>query len=340
MLGLIGAAIVILAVGGPAISVSAELLWFKALGLQQVYTTRLGYQFGLFFASLLFAFLYVAVNVLVALRFRTSSVLRNIGIRRRYIRSAAGVIGLIASVVIALLVSAGAASFWQQLLLFLNGPPTGTTEPIFGMDVSFYLFTLPFLKSILGWALALSFLTVLLVAALYAWRDTDFELRLPNRGIAHVSVLFAVVALVVAAGAYVGRYDLLYSHNGYVWGAGYTDVNARIPIAYISTVLGVLLAIALLANAVLRRLWLPVVALAVWIVFGILSAVYAAGIESLVVSPQQYTREQQYIRRELSFTRQAFGLDKVTVSQYSGTESLSAQDVSQPFVVHDWPGLY
>jgi uncharacterized protein len=329
VLGLVAAAILILAVGGPAISVAAELLWFKALGLQQVYTTRLGYQFGLFFGSLLVAFLYVAVNVLIALRFRTSSVLRTIGIRRRYIRSAAGVIGLIASVVIALLVSAGAASFWEQLLLFLNGPSTGTTEPVFGMDISFYLFTLPFLKSVLGWALALSFLTVLLIAALYAWRDTDFELRLPNRGIAHVSVLFAVVALVVAAGAYVGRYDLLYSHNGYVWGAGYTDVNARIPIAYISTVLGVLLAIALLANAALRRLWLPVVALAVWIVFGILSAGYAAGVESLVVSPQQYTREEQYIRRELSFTRQAFGLDKVTVSQYSGTASLTAQDISQ-----------
>ncbi|HVD00344.1 MAG TPA: UPF0182 family protein [Candidatus Dormibacteraeota bacterium] len=329
VLGAIGIVILLLAVGGPLISFAAELLWFKALGLQAVYTTRLGYQFGLFFASLLLAFVYVAANVLIALRLRTSSVLRTIGIRRRFLRSAAGVIGLIAAAVIAFLVSAGAATFWQQLMLFLNGRPTGTTEPVFGMDISFYLFTLPFLKSALGWALALSFLTVLLVAALYAWRDTDFELRLPNRGIAHVSVLFAVVALVVAAGAFVGRYDLLYSHNGYVWGAGYTDVNARIPIAYISTGLGVLLAIALLANAALRRLWLPVVALAVWIVFGILSAVYAQAIESLVVSPQQYTREEQYIRRELSYTRQAFGLDKVTVNQYSGTASLTSQDISQ-----------
>jgi len=39
------------------------------------------------------------------------------------------------------------------------------------------------------------------------------------------------VALTVAAGAYLGRYDLLSQHNGYVWGAGYTDVNVRAPLA-------------------------------------------------------------------------------------------------------------
>jgi uncharacterized membrane protein (UPF0182 family) len=327
VLSVVGVILLLLAVGGPAIAIGAELLWFKALGLQQIYTTRIGFQLGLFFSSLLVAFLYAAINVLVAVRFRTTSALRTIGIRRRYVRSAAGVLGLIAAAVIAVIVSAGAAAFWQQLVLFLDGPATGRTEPVFGMDISFYLFTLPFLKSLLGWALGLSVMTVLVVAALYAWRDTDFELRLPNRGIAHVSILFAVVALVVAVGAYIGRYDLLSSHNGYVWGAGYTDINARVPIAYISTGLGVLLAIALLANAVLRRLWLPVVALAVWIVFGILSSLYAQGVERLVVSPQQFTREQEYISRELTYTRQAFGLDGVKVNQYSGAASLTQKDV-------------
>jgi len=327
VLGAIGLLVAILAIAGPAITIGAALLWFKALGMQEVYTIRLGLQLWLFFGSLVIAFAYVAVNVLVALRFRASSVLRTMGIRRRYLRSAAGLVGIAAAFVIALIVSAGAVSLWQQLLLYLDGAPTGKTEPVFGMDVSFYLFTLPFLHSVLNWALGLSFMTVLLIAALYAWRGSDFELRLPNRGVAHVSILFAVVALVVAASAYVGRYDLLYQHNGYVWGAGYTDINARIPIAYISTVLGVLLAAALLANAVLRRLWLPVVVLAVWIVFGVLSAIYAQAIERLVVSPQQFTRESQYISRELTYTRQAFGLDNVKVSQYSGAASLTQQDV-------------
>jgi len=76
VLGVIGVVIVILAVAGPAIAIWTGLLWFKALGIQEVYTTRLGLQLWLFFGSLLVAFVYVAVNVLIALRFRASSVLR------------------------------------------------------------------------------------------------------------------------------------------------------------------------------------------------------------------------------------------------------------------------
>src|SRR5437588_2085524 len=295
---LVAIALVILFVATPLITFYTELQWFQALGLRNVYTTRLGLQFSLFFGSLLVAFVFATANVAIALQLRAASALRTIGIRRRILRTRAGVIGLAVSALVALAVSLGAGAQWQQLALYLNGTATGVQEPVFGQDVAFYLFVLPFWHSILNWLLGLTFLTTLLVAALYAWRGSDFELRLPNRGVAHVSILFAVVALVVAAGAYVGKYDLLYQHNGYVWGAGYTDINARIPIAYISTGLGILLSVALLANAVLRRLWLPVVVLAVWIVFGVLSAIYAQAIERLVVAPQQFTRESMDISRE------------------------------------------
>ncbi|MDQ6692635.1 MAG: UPF0182 family protein, partial [Candidatus Dormibacteraeota bacterium] len=315
-------------VARPAITVASELLWFKGLGIQEVYSTRLGYQFWLFFGSLAVAGAFVVANVLVALRFRKSSALRTIGIRRRYIGTLTGILGLGAAALVALILSASAGSQWQQLALYLNSQPTGTTEPVFGLDVSFYLFTLPFLKGALGWGLGLSFLTALLVAALYAWRDTDFELRLPNRGIAHVSLLLALVALILAAGAYVGRFDLMYQHNSYVWGAGWTDINARIPIAYISTGLGLLLALALVANALLRRLWLPVVALAVWIVFGILSAVYSQAVQRFIVAPQEFTREEPYIARELEFTRRAFGLENVRASEYAGDAKLTAKDIA------------
>jgi hypothetical protein len=102
VLGAIGLLVAILAIAGPAITIGAALLWFKALGMQEVYTIRLGLQLWLFFGSLVIAFAYVAVNVLVALRFRASSVLRTMGIRRRYLRSAAG-LALVAIGVIGML---------------------------------------------------------------------------------------------------------------------------------------------------------------------------------------------------------------------------------------------
>ena len=65
VLAVIGAVIVILAVAGPAIAIATGLLWFKALGIQEVYATRLGLQLWLFFGSLVVAFVYVSVNVLL-----------------------------------------------------------------------------------------------------------------------------------------------------------------------------------------------------------------------------------------------------------------------------------
>jgi len=102
VLGAIAVLIAILAVAGPAITIATGLLWFKALGMQEVYTTRLGLQLWLFWGSLAVAFVYVAINVLIALRFRASSVLRTMGIRRRFLRSPTGLVGLVAAFVIAL----------------------------------------------------------------------------------------------------------------------------------------------------------------------------------------------------------------------------------------------
>ena len=318
----------LLFVANPALTIYTDLKWFQALGLGDVFTTRLGFELGLFFGSLVVAFLFVTVNVVIALRLREASVLRTMGIRRRFIRTVPGYVGLGVAVLLSIAFSAAAASKWQELALFLNGSSTGVTEPVFNQDIGFYLFTLPFLHTALGWALGLAFLTALLVAALYAWRGTDIDLRLPVRGISHVSILLAITAAAVGAAAFVGRYDLLSQHNGYIWGAGYTDVNIRVPIIWAQVVLAVVLVVALLANAVLRRIWLPIAALAIWIVVGIVGAVFASGVERLTVAPNQFSQEEPYIARELTGTRQAFGLDTVTRTDYPGTSTVTQKDVT------------
>src|SRR5206468_900009 len=83
-----------------------------------------------------------------------------------------------------------------------------------------------------------------------------FDFRPTAGALAHVSVLTAAFAATLAATAWIGRYDLLFAHNsGVVWGAAYTDINARLPLYTFQAGLGVVLAGALVANAWLLRLW-------------------------------------------------------------------------------------
>src|ERR1700693_601175 len=229
--GLFGIAFLIFFLASPTVWLITELQWYDALGFKDVFTTRLTLQTALFAGSFALAFIYLAVNVVIALRIRSGPGLRAVGIKRPSIRNAAGVIGLVGAALIALILSGGAGTQWQTLAVYQHASPTGTTDPVLGQDVSFYLLTLPFLHAVANWALGLDFMTVLLTGALYAWRGDTFDLNLRPRAIAHLSVLLGFFAVTLAAWTWLGRYDLLYAHNSsIVWGAAYTDVMARLPL--------------------------------------------------------------------------------------------------------------
>src|SRR3984893_7116122 len=176
------------------------------------------------------------------------------GTKRTRRRSPIGGVALAAAALIALILSGGAGTQWMTLALFQHASPTGTVDPVLGQDVSFYLLTLPFLHSVANWALGLDFMAVLLIGALYAWRGDTFDLNLSPPAIAHLSILLGVFAITLAAWTWLGRYDLLYAHNSsIVWGAAYTDINARLPLYSLQAGVGIVLAGVLVANAWLRR---------------------------------------------------------------------------------------
>jgi uncharacterized membrane protein (UPF0182 family) len=327
-LAFVGAALLVVLLTAPVVGFVTEIQWFDALGIRGVYLNRIGLELLLFFSSLLISFLFGAANVVVALRVRSGRALRAVGIRQRVLWSAPGALGLGATAVIALILSGGVGSRWQELALFLHSSPAGVREPVFGLDVSFYLLTLPFLHDVTGWLFGLSFLVIVLVAGLYAWRGDTFDLRLPPPAIAHLSVLLGGLALVVAASAFLGRYDLLFSHNSVVWGAGYVDVNARMGLAIFQTVVGVLLALLLFANVVPKRTVVLAGAVGVWLLAGIMAAIYPALVQRIVVTPAELSQESPYISREIKFTRQSFAVDGVQTQPYAGDAALTAQAVN------------
>src|SRR5438093_871427 len=206
-------AVFIFIAASPIVSFITELQWYDSLGYRDVYTTRVGLQAAVTFGSFVLAFVWLAINVVIALRVRTGGALRAVGIQRSALRTTAGWVSLGSAAVIALLLSRGAYTQCQSLALFLHAQPTGTVDPVLGQDISFYLLTLPFLHATTNWSLGLDFLAILLIGALYSWRGDSFDFRPTPRAIAHVSVLIAAFAVTLAAGAWFGRYDLLYAHT-------------------------------------------------------------------------------------------------------------------------------
>jgi uncharacterized membrane protein (UPF0182 family) len=321
-------AVVVFIAASPIVGFITELQWYDALGYRDVYTTRLTLEWTLGLGSFLLAFVYLAVNVAIALRARTGAALRAVGIRSSIFRGPAAWISLGTSALIALILAAGLYGQWQSLALFLHSTPTGTTDPVLGQDVSFYLLTLPFLHAAVNWSLGLDFLTILLIGALYSWRGDSFDFRPTPRALAHVSVLIGFFGITLAIATWLSRYDLLYAHNsGVVWGAAYTDVNARLPLYTFQAAAGIVLAGALIANAWVRRLWLPVVAIGAWVGLTVIAAAVPAFVQGVQVTPNAQTYELPYIQREIAGTRAAYGLSNVSVNNFTGDQPLTAQDV-------------
>ena len=326
--GLLGLAVLIFLFASPIVWFFTEIQWYDALGFKDVFTTRVFMQTSLFVGSFALALIYLVANVIIALRVRTGPSLRAVGIARSSIRSASGGAALGAAALVALVLSGGAGTQWQSLALFQHAKPTGIQDPVLHQDVSFYLLMLPFLHSVVNWALGLGFLTALLIGIVYAWRGDTFDLNLGPSAIAHLSALFAIFALVLAAWMWLGRYDLLYAHNtGVVWGAAYTDVNARLPIVTFQSGAAVVLAGALLVNVWLRRLWIPVTAAGVWIALLLIGQIYPAVVQSFLVTPNAQTYEIPFIEREIAGTRAAYGLSNVSVSNFTGDQPLTLANV-------------
>src|SRR5216684_4255316 len=135
-LGLFGLALVIFFIASPIVWFFTELQWYDSLGFKDVFTTRFSLQVALLIGGFALAFIYLVVNVIIALRVRAGPSLRSVGIRRSSIRGATAGAALGGAALVALVLSGGAGTQWQNLAMFQHARPTGITDPVLGQDVS------------------------------------------------------------------------------------------------------------------------------------------------------------------------------------------------------------
>ena len=241
----------------------------------------------------------------------------------------------VVSVVVALIAASGAIGQWRNFLLFVDGvyfTGPNRNDPQFHKNIGFFLFKLPFLSFIVQWAfVSLVVMAVIVVIAHYLNGGIRVQSGAPSvspQVKVHLSVLLACMALVKAFGYILARYDLDLSQNGYVQGATYTDVHARLPALTLLFWISLLAAAILLIN-IRRRGWaLPVLGVGLWAFVAIVvGAIYPAIVQAVKVTPAQNTLEQPYIVRNIAATRDALGLNKVKQSTFSATQSLTPSQV-------------
>lgn len=249
---------------------------------------------------------------------------------------------------------------WSKVLLFSHPVEFGTADPIFHLDVGFYLFQLPFWELLEFWLLGLFLYGTVAVALIYLRQGNSLGHGIfvgfspPQQQ--HLQLLGGCLLTAIALSHWLERYQMLNAQQGVTYGANYTTANVLFPIYFLLTLVSLLLAGFLFLRALFgkrrvfrrhrhnnppslpgsepgkRRFAMGSFAIGVLAYVGMAtvgSIFLPMAVENLIVQPNELERERPYIEHNITFTRQAFALDQIDAKTFQPAGQLTYEDLIQ-----------
>ncbi|MBU1752679.1 UPF0182 family protein [bacterium] len=341
ILVIIGLVMLCLLLLGDGIRLCVDWLWFQEINLEQVFTTTLlaKAQIGAIVGGLFFILLFV--NLLIArlvINRRGPVIIDDDTLfeipKMNEIMTNLNKILFWCAGIFSLLIGLGSTYKWDEFLKFFHPTSFNISDPLFSMDIGFYVFQLPLIKYLYSISISAVFFSSILVLIIYVlekgiWlRKTGISV-LPGARI-HFTGLGILVALLVACGCLLKQFALLFSTRGVVFGASYTDIHAVFPVLNILILLSALL-IIVLTLSIFTRIWKPIVVLVgLMILTGVIGmGFYPQIIQKLHVAPNEIALEDPFIKLNIAFTRKAYDVDKIEVKKFPLANVLTLADLKE-----------
>ena len=319
-------------------------LWMRQLNYAGIFWTLFSVRWGLSCAAFVVALLYLWINLRVAARngvsFRASGSRSESALATR-LRAE------ISPIVLKLImgaVTAFAALFfallyypqWDTYLRFRYGGSFGLSDPLFGTDAGFYVFRLPFYELLQNSLATLTLVTLLAVLVFYAYFGLlRFSRSRPMEGWSaktapHLSILFFVLVASWGWGFYLDHFELLYSTQGVVYGAGYTADHVTRIAFWIMTAAAAALGALLVLNIFRPRLRAIVIASGIYVGLFIIGVwLVPALFQRFEVLPNELARETPYLMSNIALTRKAYNLDKIEETSYPALADLTPEVIAR-----------
>jgi uncharacterized membrane protein (UPF0182 family) len=315
-------------------------LWMRQLGYSGVFWTLFSVKWVMFLVAFGVAGLFLWINLRAAVKTvdgiaeepaTTAGSSRGEALKKLQLDLSPTVLlwamGVV-SVIIALFFAFGASAQWDTYLRFRYGGSFGIADPLFGVDLGFYFFRLPFYELLQG------SLTVLTIAALGILSFlTVLDLRRTKLGTIskigentarHIVMLLAILAVSLGWGFVLDHYELVYSTLGVVHGAGYAAAHVT-RISLWIMVAASAIAFCLLIRS-LFRLHLKSLAIGIgaYVLLYVVAVVAVPRLfESFVVQPSELSLELPYLTHYIAFTRSAYNLDSIQETAYPSLTDLT-----------------
>ncbi|HAE61671.1 MAG TPA: UPF0182 family protein [Eubacteriaceae bacterium] len=338
--------ILILGIIGGAFALSSrfyiDYLWFAEMGYTQVFLKEIVTKTQIFIP------MFIALTIIVYFYFEFLKKVALQGKVITIIKKKVDIIPLGASTVLSFVITFLATNaLWYKLLEFINAEPFNVKDPIFGKDISFYVFKLPFLDSlhaVLSSILFLVFIsTIIFTAGYYLSKSAvqvevgeekrpdlkKFFIQLGKIMTKQIGVFIGLFFLLAAFGYYLQSLELLYSPSGISFGAGYTDSVIRLRLYQVLMYMSIGASVISIVAGFRRKLKLFFIAPTLIIVVSFLGGVVGLIVENYVVVPNQFGKEEQYLKRHIEYTRKAYGIENVRVQEFSAQQDITIEDIEE-----------
>ncbi|AUG29332.1 MULTISPECIES: UPF0182 family protein [Microbacterium] len=304
-------------------SLYADWLWFDQLGFSSVLWTQWSARVIMF----VIGFLAMAVPVFAAIQlaYRLRPVYARLTSQLDHYQEVVEPLRRLAMwgipVFFGFFAGFAASAQWETVWLWFNRVDTGELDPQFQLDTGFYLFSLPFFSSALGFAsavLLVSLIVTALVAYLYgSVRVGQRELRISKAARIQLAVIAGLYLLVQGVSIWLDRYKTLTQQSDRITGASYVDDHAIIPGLTIIAIAAVIVAVLFFVTAIVGRWRFPLIGTGLLIVSALVVGVaYPWVVTNIQVRPNQETLESPYYQRNIDATKKAYGIDGLTKSDF------------------------
>jgi uncharacterized membrane protein (UPF0182 family) len=338
------------------VAFTTDWWWFAEVGFTDVFITTLTAQLAVGFSIGLFTALFFISNVLIAAYAKVpwmatippALVGQHIIIYGRAVR----ILGIFVSLLVSFFVGLIASTTWPEVLKYLNHTPFGQTDPIFGKDISFYIFTLPIFS--LGLSLV-KFLTLfsavacgliyliqgkinlagILGKSLYRMTEkmggrhktTAFS-EIDKKARIHLSILITLFLVALAGSTFLSMYSTLTTQNGPVFGTAFTDTTVTIPLLYLTIFSYGLAALMLILFGINGKITPFLGALVISTIISVATNIIPPVFQKLIVAPNELAKETPFIKHSIAATRDAYGLTDIERRQISASKPLTAEDIT------------
>ena len=227
-------------------------------------------------------------------------------------------IALIISAISSIVVS---VTLTPKVILYASNVSFEKTDLIFNLDISFYMFMEPLIKMALLYVIGIfAFLTIysaiyyILVFNKY-FDGIDKEMLKNSYLIKHLSRYIRFIAIFFSAFTIVKTLDIVFNKfittgtGLQLTGAGKVDINIKIVaniILAIVLVISIFLATSKLKKGERTKMLKSIAIVPIYFVFMFL---IMFGYDIIFVNSNEYDKEKEYIERNLSYTKQAYGIN-------------------------------